>query len=89
MRQQDDDWRHDPPLDFHDPTAGIGGAAPAVSALTLRGLLAIGGLLACLAGIVITVVVGGPVALIVVLAVIAATTVIDLSVIVRRRRRDR
>lgn len=33
--------------DYHDPTAGIGGAAPARSALTLRAVLAAFGLLFC------------------------------------------
>jgi len=33
--------------DYHDPTAGIGGAAPARSALTLRLVLAAFGLLFC------------------------------------------
>jgi hypothetical protein len=86
MRTQDDDWRDDPPLDYHDPTAGIGGAPPAASALTLRIWLAAGGLIACLAGIVVTVVVAGPVALIVLLAVVAATALADLAVITHRRR---
>lgn len=30
--------------DYHDPTAGVGGAAPARSALTLRAVLAVFGL---------------------------------------------
>jgi hypothetical protein len=33
--------------DYHDPTAGIGGAAPARSALTLRLVLATFGLIFC------------------------------------------
>src|SRR4051794_41688693 len=36
--------------DYHDPTAGLGGAAPAQSALTLRLVLATFGLLVCVAG---------------------------------------
>ncbi|HVH23936.1 MAG TPA: DUF6343 family protein, partial [Pseudonocardia sp.] len=36
--------------DYHDPTAGFGGAAPARSALTLRAWLAGFGLVACLVG---------------------------------------
>ena len=38
--------------DYHDPTAGIAGAPPARSALTLRLILASFGLLACTAGAV-------------------------------------
>jgi membrane protein implicated in regulation of membrane protease activity len=89
MRQQDDDWRYDPPADFHDPTAGIGGAPPAVSALTLRSVLAVGGLAACIAGVVITLIAGGPIVLAVLLVVIAATALVDLSVIAVRRRAQR
>jgi hypothetical protein len=33
--------------DYHDPTAGVGGAAPARSALTLRLVLAMFGLIFC------------------------------------------
>jgi hypothetical protein len=36
--------------DYHDPTAGFGGAAPARSALTLRAWLAGFGLVVCLVG---------------------------------------
>jgi hypothetical protein len=75
-----------PRLDYHDPTAGIGGAAPAASALTLRLWLAGAALAGCLAGIVLTVVVSGPLWLIVVLAVAGVSTVVDLIVIERRRR---
>jgi Flp pilus assembly protein TadB len=43
--------------DYHDLTAGFGGAAPTYSALTLRAVLAAFGLLASLAGVVIFLVV--------------------------------
>jgi hypothetical protein len=75
-----------PRLDYHDPSAGIGGAPPAASALTLRLWLAAAALLACVAGIVLDVVISGPVWLIVVLALVAVTTIVDLFVIERRRR---
>jgi hypothetical protein len=74
-------------LDYHDPTAGVGGAPPAASALTLRLLIAAAALLCCVAGILIDVLQGGPVALAVVLAVVGLTAVVDLAVIVKRKRR--
>lgn len=43
--------------DYHDPTAGFGGAAPTYSALTLRAVLAAFGLLSSLAGVVVFLVV--------------------------------
>lgn len=43
--------------DYHDPTAGFGGAAPTYSALTLRAVLATFGLLSSIAGVVIFLVV--------------------------------
>jgi membrane protein YdbS with pleckstrin-like domain len=85
----DDEWRLDPPLDYHDPTAGIGGAPAAASALTLRILLASAAVVACVAGIVLTILVSGPAALIVLLAIVAATAIVDLWVITLRRRRGR
>lgn len=75
-----------PRLDYHDPIAGIGGAAPAASALTLRLWLAGAALVGCIAGVVLTVAVGGPVWLIVVLALAGASAVVDLVVIRRRKR---
>jgi predicted MFS family arabinose efflux permease len=89
MPERDDDWQYDPPLDYHDPTAGIGGAPPAVSALVLRAWLAGGALGACVGGIMLTAVLSGPVALIVVLAVVSVTAIIDLVVVDRRRRQLR
>jgi hypothetical protein len=89
VRERDDDWRYDPPLDYHDPTAGIMGAPPAASALVLRTWLAAGAIVACVAGIVLTAVLSGPTALIVLLGVAAVTAVVDLVVISLRRRRLR
>jgi hypothetical protein len=76
-----------PRWDLHDPTAGIGGAAPAASALTLRLWLASAAVAGCVVGIVLTAVLSGPSALVVVLAVVAITAVADLIVIARRKHR--
>ena len=78
--------RRRPRLDYHDPTAGVGGAPPAASALTLRLLIAGFALLLCVGGIVLVAVRGGPVALSVVLAVVGLTAVADLVVILVRKR---
>jgi hypothetical protein len=76
-----------PRFDVHDPTAGIGGAAPAASALSLRLWLASLAIAGCGIGIVLSIVVGGPVALIIVLGVVAATAVVDVAVLMTRIRR--
>jgi hypothetical protein len=49
-RRQREDYAKGLP-DYHDPTAGFGGAPPAQSALTLRAWLAGFGLVACLGGV--------------------------------------
>lgn len=71
------------PDDYHDPTAGIGGAPPARSALGLRLVLAIFGLVVCTGGAVAFAVVGLP-AGVVVLAVLAVAAAVDVVVVVRR-----
>ena len=74
--------------DYHDPTAGIGGAAPAQSALTLRLVLAVFGLVFCLAAGLLWL--SGddlPVWPAVVLFVLAAAAAVDLVVVARRKRR--
>jgi Flp pilus assembly protein TadB len=73
--------------DHHDPTAGFGGAAPARSALTLRLVLAVFGLLVCLGGGVAVLAVGAPAWAAVVLFVLAAVALIDMVVIIRRKAR--
>jgi Family of unknown function (DUF6343) len=73
--------------DYHDPTAGIGGAAPAQSALTLRLILAIFGLVVCVAGGIAVLAVGAPVWGVVVLFVLAAVAIVDAVVIIRRKAR--
>jgi hypothetical protein len=73
--------------DQHDPTAGIGGAAPATSALTLRLWLAVFGLVICTAFGIWLYLIKAPIGFVVVLLALAAVAVIDLAVIVRRKRR--
>ena len=71
------------PDDYHDPTAGIGGAPPARSALGLRLVLAIFGLVVCVAGAVAFALVGLP-AGVVVLVVLAVAAAVDVVVVLRR-----
>ena len=73
--------------DYHDPTAGIGGSAPARSALTLRLVIASFGLVVFVALIVVAATVAHNTAIAVVCAVIAVTAVVDLVVVARRKRR--
>lgn len=74
--------------DHHDPTAGLGGAPPARSALTLRLVLAAFGLLVCLvAGLLWLAVVTLPQWPGVVLLVLAAVAAVDLAVVARRKAR--
>jgi len=75
-------------LDYHDPTAGVGGAPPARSPLVLRMVLAIFGLLICAAGAVAFALVGAPVWA-GVLAFLAAVAAVDLVQVVRRMRLER
>ncbi|TAM93658.1 MAG: hypothetical protein EPN43_00275 [Jatrophihabitans sp.] len=72
--------------DYHDPLAGFGGAPPAQSALTLRLVLAVFGLVVCTAGAVGTALAGAS-AICVILAVFAAAAAVDIVVIVRRKLR--
>jgi hypothetical protein len=72
---------------YHDPAAGIGGAAPAISALTLRLCLAVFGLVLCTSLAIWLYVLGAPIVFPAVLLVLAAIAVIDIVVIVRRKRR--
>jgi membrane protein implicated in regulation of membrane protease activity len=73
--------------DHHDPTAGIGGVAPAQSALTLRLVLAAFGLVVCVAGGILFLALDVPVVFAVVLFVLAAVAAVDLVVVARRKRR--
>ncbi len=72
---------------YHDPTAGIGGAAPASSALTLRLWLALFGLVTCSVLAVWLAVIDVPTGFVVVLVVLAATSLIDIAAVLRRKRR--
>ncbi len=85
-RRTRDDYARGLP-DHHDPTAGLGGAAPAQSALTLRLVLAAFGFVVCTAGGVVFLVAGVPTAFAVVLFVLAAVAVVDLVVVARRKAR--
>lgn len=71
--------------DYHDPTAGIGGSAPARSALTLRLILAIFGLVICGGGAAAFALAGAPRTIVVIGAVLAAIALVDIVVIVRRK----
>ncbi len=73
--------------DHHDPTAGFAGAAPAQSPLTLRLVLAVFGLVVCLAGGIFVLLSPLPVWFGIVLLVLAAVAVVDLVVIIRRKAR--
>jgi Flp pilus assembly protein TadB len=81
-----EDYEHGLP-GHHDPTAGVGGAAPAQSALTLRLVLATFGLLVCVAGGIAFLAAGAPVWVAVALFVLAAVAVVDLVVVARRKAR--
>jgi hypothetical protein len=72
--------------DHHDPTAGIGGAAPARSALTLRAVLATFGLVFC-AGVAWFAFAAHLTALGWVAAVVAVVALVDLVVVLNRKRR--
>jgi membrane protein implicated in regulation of membrane protease activity len=73
--------------DYHDPTAGFAGAAPAQSALTLRLILAVFGVVVCVAGGIAVLALDAPTWAAVVLFVLAAIAVVDIGVIVRRKAR--
>jgi membrane protein implicated in regulation of membrane protease activity len=73
--------------DHHDPTAGIGGAAPAQSALTLRLVLAAFGLVVCVAGGIVLLAAGVPSWVAVALFVLGAVALVDLVVVARRKLR--
>lgn len=70
---------------YHDPFAGIAGAAPARSALTLRIVLASFGLVVCAAGAVVLWVAHAPAAFPATAAFFALVGLVDLVVVVRRK----
>jgi fatty acid desaturase len=73
--------------DHHDPTAGFAGAPRARSALTLRLVLAVFGLVVCAVGGVGFLAAGMPVWTAVVLFVLAGIALVDIGVIARRKAR--
>jgi hypothetical protein len=81
-------WRDDGAReDYHDPTAGMAGAPPARSALTLRLVLAVFGLLSCGTGAALALTLVSEPAFAALLAFLAAVAVADIVVVVRRKRR--
>ena len=72
--------------DYHDPTAGFGGAPPAQSALTLRAWLAGFGVVVCVLGAVLAVYLGVT-WFAWVMGVIAVVAAIDLAWVLRRKAR--
>jgi hypothetical protein len=84
-RRSRDDYARGLP-DHHDPTAGIGGAAPARSALTLRAVLATFGLVFCAGAAWFAFAARLPVVGWVAVAV-AVVALVDLAVVLRRKRR--
>jgi hypothetical protein len=72
---------------YHDPTAGIAGAAPARSALTLRLVLAAFGFIVCSIGAALAVTVVNAPVLVAVLAFLAAVAVADIILVTRRKLR--
>jgi hypothetical protein len=80
-----EDYEHGLP-GYHDPTAGIGGAAPARSALTLRLWLAAFGLLFCAVAAVFAAR-SGVAWLAVALGVLAVVAAVDLVWVAYRKRR--
>lgn len=73
--------------DHHDPTAGIGGAPAARSALTLRLVLAAIGLLAGTVGAVLAARGSAPTPLVLVLAAVACVAAVNVLVVARRKAR--
>lgn len=71
--------------DHHDPTAGLGGAPPAQSALTLRLILALFGVAACAALAAVSALLDAPRPLTGVVAALALIAAVDAVVVVRRK----
>jgi len=73
--------------DYHDPTAGWGGAPPARSALTLRLVLAVFGLVSCTAIAVFLAASGADTFVVVVFGLLAVLALVDGMVVLRRKLR--
>jgi hypothetical protein len=73
--------------DYHDPTAGLGGAPPARSALTLRLVLASFGLVVCGLASAAFVVVADQDVFAAIFAFLGAVALADIIVVARRKLR--
>ncbi|MGH3518136.1 MAG: hypothetical protein ACRDQ7_12115 [Haloechinothrix sp.] len=73
--------------DYHDPTAGFGGAAPTYSALTLRLWVAGFGVVFCTVAGILWLLVANMTWLAIVMFVIAFGLLIDFGWVVHRKRR--
>lgn len=73
--------------DHHDPTAGVGGAPPARSALTLRLVLALFGLLVGVAATVAVLLGPAPDAWAWATGALTAAAAVNVAVVLRRKRR--
>jgi hypothetical protein len=73
--------------DYHDPTAGWAGAPPARSALTLRLVLAVIGLVMAVGGAILLAVADAPVGFVVFMCLAAAVLLVDIIVISYRKHR--
>jgi hypothetical protein len=73
--------------DYHDPTAGFAGAPPARSALTLRLVLAVFGLVSCGLGAAAFLILADVPVIAGVLAFLAAVAMADIVVVARRKLR--
>ncbi len=73
--------------DYHDPTSGWGGAAPARSALTLRLVLAIFGFVLGVGFTIWALVIDAPTLYKVFPAVVAVIAAINITVVARRKAR--
>jgi hypothetical protein len=81
----DDVDEHNGRDDYHDPTAGIGGAPPARSALTLRLWLAGFGMVVCVAAALVLGAMGAPPLAVALLGLLAVVAAVDLVIVVRRK----
>ena len=89
-RGKESDWKgryHEGLPGYHDPTAGVGGAAPATSTLPFRLWLAVFGFVICTAFAIWLYLIDAPIGFMVVLLAMSAVAVIDIAVILRRKRR--
>jgi hypothetical protein len=73
--------------DYHDPTAGIAGAPPALSALDLAADPAIFGMLSCGAVAALLLITASQPVIAAIFAFFAAVALVDMRVIARRKLR--